>query len=103
MKILYVVLFILFCLTCHAQKKELELNGKTYALTFSDEFNTVELDTNRWAYRTDSKHWSTQLKRNVVLKNGFLLLNVKKDKLKINTDTDSYFQNLKKIAFSLKT
>jgi len=55
-------------------------NGKKYKLAFSDEFNGSELDQSKWLYRTDSKHWSTQVPENVSLVDGYLFLNVKKQK-----------------------
>jgi hypothetical protein len=48
-------------------------------LTFEDNFDSTALDVKKWDYRTDSKHWSTQLPANVVVQDGFLYLNVKKE------------------------
>ena len=73
-------LLILVSFSCLAQNSEIDLNGKTYSLAFFDEFNTEKIDESKWTYRTDSKHWSTQQKRNVEVKNGFLKLNVKKER-----------------------
>lgn len=50
-----------------------------YKLIWSDEFNGSVLDTNKWVYRTDSKHWSTQLPANVSVRDGKLVLAVKKE------------------------
>lgn len=50
-----------------------------YRLKWSDEFNGTALDTVRWKYRTDSKHWSTQLPANVTLSGGNLILTLKKE------------------------
>jgi len=47
-------------------------------LTFEDNFDGTEVDANKWQYRTDSKHWSTQLPENVEVKDGYLYLNVRK-------------------------
>ena len=47
-------------------------------LTFEDNFDGTALKIDKWQYRTDSKHWSTQLPENVEVKNGYLYLNVKK-------------------------
>ena len=80
MKNLITPLLILVSFSCLAQKSEMDLNGKTYTLLFFDEFNTAELDGSKWTYRTDSKHWSTQRKRNVEIKNGYLYLHVKKER-----------------------
>jgi beta-glucanase (GH16 family) len=50
----------------------------SYALTWSDEFDGDKLDMNKWVYRTDSKHWSTQLPSNVAISGGLLHLNLTK-------------------------
>lgn len=50
-----------------------------YRLEWSDEFDGATLDTAKWVYRTDSKHWSTQLPANVSLDNGNLILHLKKE------------------------
>jgi len=50
-----------------------------YRLAWADEFDGPALDTEKWVYRTDSKHWSTQLPANVSLQNGNLILHLKKD------------------------
>jgi len=55
-------------------------DGLQYKLTFSDEFKGNRLDQSKWQYRTDSKHWSTQLPENVTVADGYLYLNVKKQK-----------------------
>lgn len=52
---------------------------KNYSLAWSDEFNAPPLDTAKWHYRTDSKHWSTQLPKNVEISGGTLKLHVKKE------------------------
>jgi beta-glucanase (GH16 family) len=51
-----------------------------YTLAWSDEFNGTAVDPSLWDYRTDSKHWSTQLPANLSVKDGFLYLNLKKEK-----------------------
>lgn len=64
-----------------AQKSTISFpDGNKYKLVFSDEFNGNQLDINKWVYRTDSKHWSTQLPENVTVSDGYLYLNVKKQK-----------------------
>lgn len=50
-----------------------------YKLVWSDEFNGDSLDTSKWDYRTDSKMWSTQLPQNVSVRDGKLILAVKKE------------------------
>ena len=49
-----------------------------YKLAWSDEFNDGKLDTAKWDFRTDSKMWSTQLPANVSVRDGNLILAVKK-------------------------
>jgi beta-glucanase (GH16 family) len=51
-----------------------------YQLAWADEFTDPKLDTSRWDYRTDSKHWSTQLPANVSVHDGCLWLALKKEK-----------------------
>ena len=55
---------------------------KGHTLTWSDEFDGEKLDTTKWVYRTDSKHWSTQNPTNVTVSNGILSLGVKKETLR---------------------
>jgi hypothetical protein len=49
-----------------------------YELAWSDEFDGDSLDTSKWTFRTDTKHWSTQLPRNIALRDGNLLINLNK-------------------------
>ncbi len=51
-----------------------------YKLAWADEFGGATLDTAKWGYRTDSKHWSTQKPENVSISSGFLTLTLKKEK-----------------------
>jgi beta-glucanase (GH16 family) len=51
-----------------------------FQLAWADEFNGGALDTSKWNYRTDSKHWSTQLPANVRVDNGSAVLLLKKEK-----------------------
>jgi len=53
-----------------------------YTLSWSDEFEGNELDMTKWAYRTDSRHWSTQTPTNVALAGGMLSLGLRKEVLK---------------------
>ena len=50
-----------------------------YELAWADEFDGGALDTNKWAYRTDSKHLSTQKPENVSVGSGLLRLTLKKE------------------------
>jgi hypothetical protein len=48
-----------------------------YRLAWSDEFNATTLDRT-WAYRTDTKHWSTQLPSSISLRDCNLVIEVKR-------------------------
>ena len=50
-----------------------------YELVWFDEFDGDAVDTDKWQFRTDSKHWSTQLPENVTVSDGNLYLNLKKE------------------------
>jgi len=50
-----------------------------YTLVWADEFNESQLDTNKWDFRTDSKMWSAQKAENVSVRDGRLILSVKKE------------------------
>ncbi len=76
---LLVVALVASTYLCRAQPETIRLHEREYSLAFSDEFNQTKLDTSVWDYRTDSKHWSTQLAENVTLSDGFLHLNLKKE------------------------
>lgn len=54
-------------------------NSDGYRLTWHDEFDGQSLDESRWHYRTDSKHWSTQLPDNVTVADGLLRIALKKE------------------------
>lgn len=76
---LYIVLLIII-LKCNVNAQTI-INRPALGdceLTFEDNFDGNTINTAVWHYRTDSKHWSTQLPENVEVKNGFLYLNVKK-------------------------
>lgn len=85
---------------CNTQKSVVKPGGdKAYTLAFSDEFNGDKLNTKAWVYRTDSKHWSTQLPANVTLANGYLLLNVKKEKAQDKEYTGAGIITAQKFGF----
>lgn len=50
----------------------------TYQLAWADEFEGSTLDLARWEYRTDSKHWSTQLPANISVHDGSLWIALRK-------------------------
>ncbi len=50
-----------------------------YTLRWADEFEGSSLDMDKWGYRTDSKHWSTQKPENVSVSGGTLKLALKKE------------------------
>lgn len=62
------------CVT--ANQKSITLGDVTYSLEWHDEFDESYLDTAKWAYRTDNKHRSIQLRENVAFAKGSLLLNL---------------------------
>ena len=82
MKQMTIALFTItvFLFTACNNKEVKEIGNNKYELAFSDEFNGNKINTGIWDYRTDSKHWSTQKKENVEVKDGFLYLNLKKEK-----------------------
>ncbi|MCP5115002.1 MAG: FAD-dependent oxidoreductase, partial [bacterium] len=47
---------------------------KGYELAWSDPFDGTLLDRSQWTYRTDRKHWSTQLRANVAVRDGNLVI-----------------------------
>jgi beta-glucanase (GH16 family) len=51
-----------------------------YRLAWSEDFDGTALDTNKWSYRTDSKHWSTQQPENVSVAEGILHIALRKEK-----------------------
>lgn len=65
----------LFCSTSRAEPPS------GYTLAWSDEFDADKLDLTRWVFRTDSKHWSTQSAANVSVRDGKLILTLKKESL----------------------
>lgn len=50
-----------------------------YVLVWHDEFNKPHVDTDVWAYRTDSRMWSAQQPVNVSVENGHLQIAVRKE------------------------
>jgi beta-glucanase (GH16 family) len=50
-----------------------------YELAWAQEFDGDVLDTNKWVYRTDSKHLSTQKPENVSVQDGLLHFRLKKE------------------------
>lgn len=50
-----------------------------YRLAWHDEFDGEKLNDIEWACRTDSKMWSTQRPENISIKDGKLVLHVKKE------------------------
>jgi beta-glucanase (GH16 family) len=51
-----------------------------YKPAWSDEFEGARLDTAKWVYRTDSKHWSTQAPANALVEGGNLVLLLRKER-----------------------
>lgn len=57
-------------------KPSATLEGE-YKIHWHDEFEGKSLDTDKWAFRTDVKHRSAQLRENVIIKKGCLKLNLR--------------------------
>jgi beta-glucanase (GH16 family) len=51
-----------------------------YRLVWSDEFEGSSLDTSKWDFRCDSKMWSRQKPSNISVRDGKLILALKKEK-----------------------
>lgn len=84
MKLFYqisLVLSALFCLshTTQAQPGSVTYRGKTFYLSWWDEFSGPRVDSTRWDFRRDSKNFSTQLARNNVQENGILKQYLRKE------------------------
>lgn len=52
---------------------------KGYQLVWSDDFEGVSLNADKWNYRTDSKMWSAQKPENVSVSNGLLRIGLRKE------------------------
>ncbi len=65
--------FLLICLIASPQAPA------GYTLAWADEFNTSTLDTSQWKYRIDGSGTSAQRKENVVIDNGKVRINLKKE------------------------
>lgn len=73
----FLIMLFLGLSCCSAQKKPKKLSSlEGYNLTWFDEFKGSVIDTSIWAFRTDIKHRSVQLRENVSLKKGILKLNL---------------------------
>jgi beta-glucanase (GH16 family) len=70
----------LIAITAAAALSCLAAPPEGYRLVWADEFDGKSLDTAKWNYRTDSKHWSTQKPENIAVANGNLALLLKKEK-----------------------
>lgn len=71
-----IVAILLFYSCSSTNKSYKSIPVSDYTLTWNDEFDGVQIDTSKWAYRTDVKHRSVQLKKNVSLNNGILKLSL---------------------------
>ncbi len=80
MKKNYFLLFavIVFLGACSSAVKDKTKSSvpEGYELVFEDDFSGESLDLTKWAYRADNKHRSVQLKENVEIKDGNLVLNL---------------------------
>lgn len=62
-----------------AKQQEIKVIGEnSYKLVLEDDFESPQLDTTIWDYRTDCKHWSVQEPSNVEVKDGNLILHLTK-------------------------
>jgi beta-glucanase (GH16 family) len=75
---LFAFLFLNSFLT-FGQANLISMRGKQYQLLFNDDFSAPTVDTTKWNFRSDGKHWSQQVAKNVVQKNGNLELQLKKE------------------------
>jgi beta-glucanase (GH16 family) len=73
MKIRFVTLALLFTWVLNAAPPA------GYRLMWSDEFDGAKVNIDKWNYRTDSKHWSTQMPGNVSIEKGSLVLTLRKE------------------------
>ena len=73
------LIFSLASLPIHAQpKREGACPPDGYRLQWVDDFNGSALDQSRWMYRTDVKAESSQRADNVAVKDGYLIIEMKK-------------------------
>ncbi len=72
---LYILAILFFQMT--SCQKQSDIDYSLYELKFEDNFDGNQLDLKKWAYRTDNKHRSVQLKENVEIGNGYLTLHLK--------------------------
>jgi len=72
--------WISFLASANAQDKP-QAPVAGYTLAWSEEFDGDKLDADKWVYRTDSKHLSTQKPENVSVKDGVLRVALKKEKV----------------------
>lgn len=92
-KQIYLITLLSFFTACSKHtmpvKSHKEINGNKYELLFYDNFDGNKLNTKLWKHRTDNKHWSVQRADNVELKNGHLVLLLKKEKAEDKNYTGS--------------
>jgi beta-glucanase (GH16 family) len=71
-------LFVFITFYACSMQKNVERNAPImgYKLVWNDEFDGSQVDTAKWAFRTDVKHRSVQLRENVSQKAGILKLNL---------------------------
>lgn len=82
-------LLFLFCwmpANLLAQPLESGLKASDWTLRFADEFSGNRVDTSKWVFRTDSKHWSQQAPGNCLVSKGNLKIELKKE----NAGNQSY-------------
>ena len=67
-------------LSLHDDTASDTLQPQGYRLAWSDEFDGASLDTDKWDYRSDERMWSRQKAGNVSVRDGKLILALKKEK-----------------------
>lgn len=70
-------IFLIGLCSCSVKKSKKSIPVSGYSLSWHDEFDGKTVDTTKWAFRTDVKHRSVQLRENVSLKDGILKLNLR--------------------------
>jgi beta-glucanase (GH16 family) len=72
-------LAVLSCVPIHGASIPPPIPVTGYRLVWSDEFDGNHLDMTKWDYRADSKMWSTQKPDNVTVRDGKLVLILRKE------------------------
>ena len=81
MKFFSILAFTVLSISAFGQSitPSVSYRGKTFKLSWWDEFSGPRVDSTRWDFRRDSKALSTQLARNNTLENGILRQHLRKE------------------------